>query len=104
MDSFPEGFNSNSNLDNCREEYYLNNLRANIYKHIITNGKKGKFSFYNITKEDKEFPNNINKVIEELTNLGFKHKLLFGDDSLLIYVNDKDASIWLNETLCNDIL
>ena len=100
MNSFPENFNSKSNMNKCREQYYLTELRTKIYKHIITNGKKEKFSFYNLSKEDKEFPHNIETILDELSILGFKHKPMFGGESLMIYVNDEDASIWLNETLC----
>ena len=101
MNSFPLDFNSDSNLNKCKEQYYLTELRMKIYRHIITNGKKEKFSFYNLTKEDKEFPHNIETIMNELSILGFKHKPMFGGDSILIYVNDEDASIWLSETLCD---
>lgn len=101
MNSFPKSFNSNSDMNKLKEEYYMNKFRSKVYKHIITNGKKEKFTFYNLSKEDKEFPHNIEKIIDELSTLGFKHKIMFGGVSLMIYVNDEDASIWLNETLCD---
>ena len=79
----------------------MNDLRERVYKHIITNGEKSNFKFFNLTKEDIEFTDNINILITELQNIGFKHKLLFGGTSLLIY-NHKQlefAKIWLNEEL-----
>ena len=44
MNSFPEGFNSESDLIKLKEQYHMNDLRERIYKHIITNGNGSNLS------------------------------------------------------------
>lgn len=101
MNSFPEFFNADSNTNKLRQEHYMNNLRERVYKHIITNGEKSDFKFFNLNKQDTEFTDNINTLLTELQSIGFKHKLLFGGTSLLIYNQTQleFAKIWLNEEL-----
>lgn len=97
---FPLDFNSNSDFVKLRKLENQKDLRDRIYKHIITNGKKEQFKFFNFSKEDILHKDNIELVSNELNKLGFQTKILFGGTSLLIYVNKEEASIWLNEELC----
>ena len=101
MNKFPEYFNADCDVNKLKQEYYMNDLRSRVYKHIITNGEKSNFKFFNLTKEDVEYECNITSLCEELTLKGFKYKLLFGGTSLLIYNQSQleFAKIWLNEEL-----
>jgi len=74
-------------------------LRKQLYEHMIGNDENNYFDIdkfsttYNVKLDDKD--QMINKIITELSQLGWKCKLSFGGTGLFIYSSENPpASCW----------
>lgn len=95
MNKFPLSFNKDANFEDLRDQLHLKTLRERVYNHYLTHGDK---VFFDYTKE-KKFEYNIDIIIKELEELGFKTKKMYGNTSLLIWLNDDNVRIWLDNQL-----
>jgi len=95
MNKFPNNFNKDSDFEKLKNELYTKNLRKRIYNHYVQNGDE---VFFDITKDVKEMEN-INKVIDELKEIGFNVKKMFNSTALLIYLDEEKVKIWNNHLL-----
>lgn len=81
------------NFENIRYNRTLCYLRRDIYEHIISHDEN---SYFDIGKFDKNHYNDMkislkmtDTIIKELTNLGWKCKISFGQTALFIYSTEK---------------
>jgi hypothetical protein len=101
MKIFPSILNvkNNKNFEKIHYTRTLCYLRRDIYNHIISHEENnyfdlGKFNENN-HKDMKISLEMIRTIIKELTDLGWKCKLSFGETALFIYSSDKTpASCW----------
>ena len=92
MEQFPDNFNDKSDFNELKNNLHLNGLRERIWRHYIENGDK---DYFDLTK-DISHKSNIDKIIQELNERGFKTKKIFNDTALLIYINEENVKIWIN--------
>ncbi len=114
MQAFPSVLNINNKLDLCsyRDRWLLQNLRKEIFQHMLQydyrEEEKGEVyktennyfdleQFYNnYSVKDDDLKSNLEKSVkEELGELGWSCKLSFGDTALFIYSSEKSpTSCW----------
>lgn len=98
MKEFPSKLNIN-NKDNFSKYNYQRNisyLRRDIYEFIL---KRNEEDYFDLDKFNKERVNDVKlvnemteKIIEELSELGWKCKFAFGHTGLYIYSTEKHIS------------
>ena len=91
MKNFPSSLNVNNkeNFDKLRYNRFLSYLRRDVYEHIINNEEH---DYFDLEKFDKNHYKNMEKsiqiveiIVKELSELGWKCKLSYGQTALFIY-------------------
>ena len=98
MKEFPECLNVKNKkaFENIRYSRIVCYLRKELYEHMIGNDENNYFdidkfsSTYSVELDDKN--KMINKIIEELSELGWKCRLSFGGTGLFIYSSENPPS------------
>ena len=98
MDSFPKTFTPDYKKSEDLYELNLRKLRKKIYKFIL----KGKEEdFYDLCVfENKRVGNwsDVTRMLitirQELEELGWKTKLVFGETGLMVYSGEGNAATW----------
>ena len=100
MEKFPENIHASqiSFFDEILFTENLNKMRKEIYLHILNRNES---DFYDIDSFNRKYVKNFNRIkkmtniiIEELSVLGWKTFLGFGETGLYIFANEKPLNAW----------
>ena len=84
------------NFNNYIEAIYISELREKIYKYVLTGDYDTYFileNFYRSENINKEMSTRItSKLVDELHQLGWKTKIVFGGTSIYIYDKEPHKS------------
>lgn len=95
MNSFPSEINKDNkqNFNNLFNNMIMSVIREDIYNLLIS--RKDENEYVDLDKYYSKYgknSTNINKIIDELSELGWKTKLSFGDTGLFIFSTENPPS------------
>ena len=101
MKQFPENIRSDNkeNFSVVNYDRILYLLRQEIYIHMLKGNENSLFDLDRFSRQNEEKIDTIQKmtetVMEELTQIGWKCKLSYGDTALFIYTSENPpAGCW----------
>jgi hypothetical protein len=101
MKQFPENIRSDNkeNFSVVNYDRILCLLRQDIYNHMLKGNENSLFDLDRFSRQNEEKIDVIQKmtetIMEELTQLGWKCKLSYGDTALFIYTSENPpAGCW----------